>query len=448
MTHDDRTPDAPETPAPTPPGGASALAATPASPATRVPSGRARWAVPAVVAVGVTAAFAGPTLVAAAGDGGPPDITAEQLLAAVAAAEPTPVTGTVVYTARLGLPELPIEQMGGADPLALLGGSSTMRVWTDGTERSRVALLGSTSEYSVVRDGAEAWTYSSADDEVVHYALDAEDQARYDALADQVAAGETPVAGDLPTPEEAARAVLAKADETSIVTLDAHTTVAGRDAYQLVVTPRGDGTLVERVVVAVDAETSMPLRVQAWSTQDPQTPALEVGFTDVAFTSPDDAVLAFSAPAGASTREVVVPLPSDAELMAAHADADVSADGSPVPPEGVTVTGTGWERVVEVSGLDVASLVAGDPAALATVPGSERTIGSESGQDLIAEFAPTDGSGAPGSFDLDTSALYEQLTTEVDGGRALSSALLSILVTDDGRVLVGAVPLETLRAMA
>jgi hypothetical protein len=49
---------------------------------------------------------------------------------------------------------------------------------------------------------------------------------------------------------------------------------------------------------------------------------------------------------------------------------------------------------------------------------------------------------------LDNAALFEQLTTEVPEGRLLSSTLLSILMTDDGRVLVGAVPADTLRAMA
>lgn len=411
-------------------------------------SPRSRWAVPAVVAAAVVGAFVAPPLIASAGDEGLPDVTPEQLLAAVVAAEPSPLSGTVVYTARLGLPEIPFAEVGGADPIALLSGSSTLRVWSDGVDSSRVSLLGATSEYSVVRDGAEAWTYSSADDEVVHYALSEQDQARYDELAAELEAGPpAEVVGDLPTPQEAARAALEHADETSIVSLDGQTTVAGHGAYLLVVTPRSTGTLVARIVVAVDAETSTPLRVQVWSTQDSAAPALEVGFTDVAFTTPDPAVLSFSAPAGATVRDVVVPLPAESELPDAPDRAAVEdlKDGH-VTPEGVTVTGTGWETVVEVSGLDVLSMIAGDPAALTALPGAERRIGSESAQDLIAEFSG-DGSG-PHSMDLDTAALYAQLTTAVPEGRLLSSSLLSILVTDDGRVLVGSVPAQALRAMA
>ena len=409
----------------------------------RSPSNRVRWAVPAVAAVAVAGAFLAPPLLASAGESVLPEVTPGQLVTTIAAAEPTPLSGTVVYTARLGLPEIPVE-LTGADPIALLGGSSTMRVWTDGTERSRVSLLGAASEYSVVQDGAQAWTYSSSDDAVVHYSLSAADQARYDALADDVRSGTVPqIAGDLPTPDEAARAALAQVESFSTVEMGKQTTVAGRDAYQLVVTPKDSSTLVAKVVVAIDAETSTPLRVQTWSTADASSPALEIGFTDVAFTTPDDAVLAFSAPAGAAVKDVVVPLP---EMSGAHTADGALADGT--LPEGLAVSGTGWETVVQASGLDVAALVAGDPKALTSMPGADLTIGSQSAQDLIDEFVPSDDSGAPTIPNLDTSALYDQLTTAVPEGRLLSSTLLSVLVTTDGRVLVGAVPAETLRAMA
>ena len=397
---------------------------------------RAAWAVPAVAVLAVGAAFAAPPLLASADTADLPDVTPEEVVSRVLAAEPQPLSGTVVHTARLGLPDVGLAGMGGADPVSLLGGSTTLRVWTDGEQRSRVSLLGDASEYSVVSDGPEAWTYSSSDDEVVHYTVD--DPARAEALADAAA---TPPA-DLPSPDELGRAALERAEQDSIVTVDAATTVAGRDAYQIVVDPRSDTTLVGRVVVAVDARTWTPLRVQVWSSQDEQTPSLEVGFTDVTFAAPDDAVLAFSPPPGASVREVVVPLPSDAELAQAEQDAQGPHDGT--LPEGVTVTGTGWDTVVQVSGADAAALLRGDPGAVAGGALAEKRFGSDGAQDLYEQFAPEDGSGT----DLDTGALYDQLTTAVPGGRVLTSTLLSVLVLDDGRVLAGAVPVETLRAAA
>lgn len=430
---------------------------SPGSPSDlRAPSGRRRWAVPAVVAGVVAVGFAAPPLVAAAGSADLPEVTAEELVADLLKAEPTALQGTVVHTARLGLPELPVTEIDGADPIALLGGSSTIRVWTDGVDRSRLALLGSMSEYSVVRDGPEAWTYSSSDDEVVHVTLDEEGRARYDALADDLADGtlEPPVAGDLPTPQEGADLLLGALREDSHVSVDAPTRVAGRDAYQLVVTPQDTGTLVARVVLAVDARTSVPLRYQVWSTQDPAAPALEVGFTDVIFTTPDDAVLEFSAPAGADVREVVVPTPrsDDARFeggAALEGQGRVEApgrhhrDGGSGAHRDVTVTGAGWSRVMEATGVDVDALVT-DPTALADEESFQR-FGSERGQALMDELGPQ---GEGGGFDLDTEALYEQLTSEVPEGRLLASRLLSVLVTDDGRVLVGAVPPETLQDLA
>ncbi|EYR64584.1 hypothetical protein N866_07985 [Actinotalea ferrariae CF5-4] len=414
---------------------------------------RSAWAVPAGVAIAVAAAFATPPLLASAGDDALPDITAEQLAERVASAEPAPLSGTVVHTARLGLPELPLTEATGADPVALLGGSSTLRVWTDGDERSRVALLGAASEYSVVTDGPEAWTYSSTTGEVVHYSLDDAGRARYEETAADLRAGLVPdVVGSLPTPEEAARTALEQVEGYSTVTLDAQTTVAGRAAYQLVVTPRDAETLVGRVVVAVDAETSTPLRVQVWSAQDVQVPALEVGFTDVTFAQPDDGVLTFSTPAGAVVREVVVPMqePKDPGALAELLAAEPPAPGEPVDPallpEGVTTSGTGWETVTEVSGVDVAAVLAGDPAALTALPESERLIGSDRAQDLISEFLPDEEQAS--AFELDTTTLYDSLTTEVPEGRLLTSALVSVLVTTDGRVLYGAVPADVLRALA
>jgi hypothetical protein len=44
--------------------------------------------------------------------------------------------------------------------------------------------------------------------------------------------------------------------------------------------------------------------------------------------------------------------------------------------------------------------------------------------------------------------LVGELTQQVDGGRALSTSLVSVLVTADGRVLAGAVPVSALQSAA
>jgi hypothetical protein len=44
--------------------------------------------------------------------------------------------------------------------------------------------------------------------------------------------------------------------------------------------------------------------------------------------------------------------------------------------------------------------------------------------------------------------LLRQATVAVPGGRAISTSLLNVLLTDDGRMFVGSVPLERLQAAA
>ncbi|PFG18717.1 LolA family protein [Serinibacter salmoneus] len=405
---------------------------------------RARWAVPGAVALAVAAAVAVPTL-ASADAGDLPETTPTDLLADVAAAEPFALSGTAVYTARLGLPELTAEMTGGADPLNLLSGSSTIRVWTDGAERSRVALLGSASEYSVVMDGPQMWTYSSADNAVTHLSLDTESLA----MSEEFAAQEAMPTGEVPTPTEFAEHLLAVAEENAQVTLGEDVRVAGRDAYQLLLTPTTPGTLLQEVSIAVDGETYLPLSVQVWSTQEPGAPALELAFTDLTYETPSDAALAFSAPAGAAVTEHALSA-DDLREQSMHqgeaptlpGDLTNEATEGATLPEGVSVSGEGWAEIVRVEDVDLTALLSGDPeqvqAELADSPFADGRNG-----DLMEEFK-----GEGDGFGVDGNALFDQLTTPVEGGRLFSSTLLSALITDDGVLYVGSVPTQALLAEA
>lgn len=385
-----------------------------------------RWTVPAAAAVAVVAAATIPTL-ASADSADLPGRTPEELVSAIAEAEPVPMSGSAVYTARLGLPEIPAELTGGADPLNLLAGSSTIRTWTDAESRSRISLLGSTSEYSVVSNGPEAWTYASGSNEVMHVTLGPDTQQRLSDAEEEQAAAEA--AGTVPTPQQLAQDALERAGEHSDVEVTDPTVIAGRDAYQVVITPTDAGTLVDRFVIAVDGETLVPLSVQVWSVESAGAPALELAYTDVSFSAPSDAALTFSVPSGAEVQEKVLELSGPEEPQSSHE-----------LPEGVTITGEGFATVVQRTGLDVQALLAGDPEAIQDEL-DDSPLGDGPGGDVVDEL------GGQGT-DLDTAALYEQLTTPVDGGRLLQSALLSVLVTDDGRVLVGSVPAETLLEVA
>ncbi len=337
-----------------------------------------RWAVPAVAA----AVVAGVTVLpSASADSRPSDLaprTAAQLLADLGGSRTTALSGTVVQTSRLGLPELP-GASGGTGPSSLATGSHTLRVWADGADRQRVALLGQLAEYDVVHSGRDVWTYSSSKQEAVHHTLPASPDR------------ETAAPTEVPkTPAEAADAALAALDPTTAVTTQSALRVAGRNARQLVLTPRDATTLVGSVRIAVDAATSAPLRVQVFS-RSSSTPALEVGFTDVTFTRPAASVFAFTAPPGTKVVEKAAP---------------GARPSSPAPrAEGAapTVVGTGWSRIAVLSGTDLTAAQ----------------------QQQVA-----------------------QLTRRVPEGRLLTTALVSALLTDDGRLLVGAVTPAALRAAA
>jgi hypothetical protein len=290
-------------------------------------------------------------------------------------------------------------------------GERTVRVWTDGPARQRVALLERSAETTLVRNGTEAWVWSSADATADRYELPPpEDGAK-----------ERPdrLPGTLPrTPQEAATMVLDALDPTTEVTTSGLATVAGRDAYELLLQPRDDRTLVERVAVAIDGETNVPLRVRVYSTKQAD-PALEVGFTSVDYATPDPALFTFTPPPGAEVTEHPAAAQQDLEALAGGLEG-AGDDAEPI------VVGEGWSAVL-----------------VATLPVDGLADLAESGSRAQEEW---DGQEDPAATAL--ALLQAMPTTSGDWGtgRVLAGTLFSAIVTDDDRVAVGAVPPDVLGA--
>jgi outer membrane lipoprotein-sorting protein len=199
-----------------------------------------RWIAPVVVAGVIAAGVAVPRLADASDAAAElPARTAAELLQAVSDAEVDGLSGTVVATSKLGLPELPSSQGGSAVSLpGLFAGSTTARVWMAGEDRSRIAVDAAFAEYDVVRDGSEVWTFDSASSDVTHLALP---QGQEQASA--------PVEGAA-TPLDAAEQLLASVEPTTEVTVGTAAMVADRAAYEVVLNPRDAGTLVDTVRIA------------------------------------------------------------------------------------------------------------------------------------------------------------------------------------------------------
>jgi outer membrane lipoprotein-sorting protein len=196
------------------------------------------------------------------------------------------------------------------------------------------------------------------------------------------------------TPQQVADRAIKAITPSTQVTVAADRRVADRSAYELVLTPRDTATLVGSVRIAVDGKTKMPLGVQVFA-RGSSSPAIDVSFSHVTYKTPAADNFAFTPPPGATVKQG-------------------SAADHPAKP------------------------------ALDTAPGNATTIGS--GWTTIFEYRTT-----PAQIAKVAGPLLGQLKTVQGGwgkGRLVSSALLSVLVTDDGRVFAGAVDASALYAAA
>jgi outer membrane lipoprotein-sorting protein len=374
-----------------------------------------RWAVPAVTAaalVGGVWSFGGLTAIA---DEGLPARTAAQLLVDVQQARLDGLSGTVVQKSDLGLPDLPIDGAtsgtGSSNLTSLISGTHTMRVWFAGPDQARMALLGTLGESDVVRNGKDVWVWSSKDKTAKHYVLPA-----HAAIKGKATVG-TPRPSDLPTsPQDAAEKALAAITPSTEVTTSGTAKVAGRSAYELVLKPKEATSLVAQVRVAIDGTEHVPLRVQVFS-KKVADPVFEVAFSAVDFARPDAAQFAFKPPPGTKVTEGKA---FDDKALG-HGKAAPGADGtkSVAPPAGSPdrpkVVGKGWGSVV-VAKVPMPSAAGG------------ATQGQSAGQ--LMRFV----------------GMLPKVSGSWGSGHLMAGTAFSVLLTDDGRLVAGAVTPEGLYA--
>jgi outer membrane lipoprotein-sorting protein len=252
-------------------------------------SRRARWAVPGT-AVAVTAAtVAALQIPAAQASPNLPSRTPAQLLASISSdAKVPPMTGTVVETASLGLPQLP--QTGNpTSPASLLTGSHTMKVYYQDASHFRLAVPQPESETDVIADGSNLWLWESNTDSVTKFIPPA-DKAKHSASQ----LPKTPL-----TPQQAADQVVAAVGQTTLVSVQNNVMVADEPSYQLVLAPKDPRSLVGKVVIAIDGKYGVPLRVQLYA-KGAGSPAFQVGYTTLQWVAPAPANFSFTPPHGAS----------------------------------------------------------------------------------------------------------------------------------------------------
>lgn len=195
---------------------------------------------------------------------------------------------------------------------------------------------------------------------------------------------DTPSTAPSLTPQEAATAALQAIDPTTVVTTDSARRVADRSAYELVLTPRDGSSRVGSVRIAIDGKTKIPLGVQVYP-RGGNSPALDVSFTRISFAVPDNDNFVFTPPPSAKVKQ--------------SSGMDKGPGVSTLP--GITTIGKGWTTVLKA---DV-------PGMLANARGEQKAI---------IDSLPT--TSWPGG-----------------SGRLFESKLLTALLTNDGRLYIGAV---------
>ncbi|MGC4876109.1 LolA family protein [Micromonospora sp. DT43] len=358
-----------------------------------------RWLVPAAAGVVVIGGGAAVGTFAAEAEPSLPPRTAAQLLVDLQTSQLEGLSGTVVQRADLGLPPL-VGLIPGNDLTTLLTGTHTLRVWYSGPDRQRVALLDTLGEQDVIRNGRDVWTWESRGNTARHRTLG---DARTTGKPGHAATPSLPA-----TPQEAADLALGAIDPSTEVSVGRSATVAGRDAYELVLQPRDSDSLVHQLRIAIDAKQHVPLRFEVLAKGSDQ-PAFEMAFTQVDYRHPDADQFAFNPPPGATVTE-------ETEKTAEKPPAQAARGGNPQ----VRAVGEGWATVL-VARLDETPgrAAAGAPAGAAPPADVSKLLG-----------------GLPA------------VSGDWGSGRLLTSKLFSVLLTDDGRVLAGAVTPERLYQVA
>ncbi|WP_310962576.1 LolA family protein [Nocardioides terrisoli] len=371
-----------------------------------------RWVAPLATAV---LFIAGGSVVSALTSAAHADLaprSAAQLLVDVEHAKLAGLSGTIVQNADLGLPALPtgaVSGLAGSDSsmTALLSGTHTLRTWYAGPEHVRLALLGQLGESDLIRNGRDLWSWSSSSatrGTAEHWVLPTDSGSRHHA-------GGPALPGQALTPQQAAEKALSAISPSTTVTTNGTAVVANRPAYLLTLAPRTSKTLIESVQIAIDGRTHVPTRVQVYA-NGTKDPVFSVGFTSFDPSTPSMSVFGFNPPPGTKvTQGKLSDLMPGGKVMKDHRAAGHT--GTPLRP---TVVGSDWSTVL-VTHLPSKAL------AELTSPGGKKAgpLGA-----VLAKLPEVHGTWG--------------------SGRLLAGTVFSALLTDDGRLAVGAVPPSQLYA--
>ena len=348
--------------------------------------------------IGVVAGVVGLVVLAAPAGAGPapslPSITPQALVQSVLTTSVPSMSGTVAIDNNLGLPAVP-----GIPELA--NGTSQLRVWSDGTGRTRLSIPTTSSEQTYVDDGTTIYSWDSSDRTVTESPAPKEHA--------QHKASSAPLGSGTPTdPASLAKQLVSALQNSSNISVGGTDMVAGQPAYDLVLTPKANQrTLLREVKIDIDANKHIPLQLTVLG-DNSSTPAIQVGFSSIDYGPQQASLFTFTPPAGATVNKKTDSGKPDNAGKAQQ-------DAQKLAPK---IVGSGWDTV-----------------AIITLPTSTQQ--------------PSSGTGsAKDGMDGNPLSLAREFGTPVSGswgsGWAIGTSVGTAVITSDGRVAVGLVPQQVL----
>lgn len=380
-----------------------------------------RW-LPALVAPAVVGAVAAFPMQANAVD--LPDLSPEELMVMMQDAQPVEFSGVVLKTTSLGLPALELSSMLSeeevermrektpeefadfvpevaasqelAQAMELITGEHRVRIFV-GETGMRAQILDRMSQRDLIVNAKEIWTYDSREQVATVASIDQQklEQGKVSATQ-QLEQYAAELGLDITNPQAVAEYVMSQVGDSSEVSVGTDHYKAGRTAYQLIVMPNSDVSLIDSVVLSIDSETAVPLAAAVYSIEQVE-PAIEVGFESISFGDQDESLFSFTAPVGATVTNL-----DEVEKPAISETEKPDYEG-----EKPTMIGEEWDSVL-------------------VIPAGEVNI--------LAE--------------LQDNQLLSSLLKPVAGGVAFETPIMKVFIASDGRVFAGAVSLSHLQKLA
>jgi outer membrane lipoprotein-sorting protein len=387
-------------------------------------SRRIRWTAPLVVLAVIGLIAFVPTISAGASTPTLPPLSAQALIAKAQAAKATDLpglSGTIQLSTNLGIPSL--SEFSGAvgggqgfNPVDLLSGAHSADVWVSKAGFKATYSDSSTTEDDIISNGKDLWTWQSEGTKVTHSVLSGDHAGTAKTPSSGAASPEA--SSPVKTPDQVAQKLLSSLDPSTAVSVLSPVYVANhRAAYELVLAPKATpSSTVDHVTVAVDAATGLPVRVQIFA-RGQKAAALDFGFSKLNIGAQNPKLFTFRPPPGAT-----VTTPGAKSATPSTAKPEVRHRGP----------GPGRHRVAPVGPpLPVGPTKLGKPTVV--------------GQDWATVYV-YHSVQLPGQIDRTLSQAATVLPN--GGGRLFSTALVNVLLLNNGDVAVGAVNLGALQAAA